>query len=98
MLAARARSFLQGSRPILRAPRGAKQRAEQAGWVARSADPTDRRGVLVALTELGQRVLAGSLATYIESADRALGGLDDAERAALESLLRKLLLAIEGEF
>ena len=77
---------------------GQADRMEQAGWVERSADPADRRGVLVALTELGQRVLAGSLKTYIESADRALGGLDGAERRVLESLLRKLLLAIEGEF
>lgn len=76
---------------------GQADRMEQAGWVERSADPHDRRGVLVSLTETGRRVLERSLKTYVQSADRTMGGLDAGEQATLEALLRKVLTSIEND-
>jgi len=72
-------------------------RMEEAGWVARSRDPDDRRGVLVSLTEAGRKVLERSLKTYLQGTDGSIGGLDAAEQQTLKRLIAKLLAAIEGE-
>ena len=71
-------------------------RLEQAGLVVRRLDPQDRRGVLVALTSEGHRVVDGALATSIASQQRLLATLEQAERERLANLLRKLLLSFEG--
>lgn len=72
-------------------------RMEQAGWVERSRDPHDRRGVLVSLTEAGRQVLERSLKTYLRSAGAGIEGLDAAEQHTLKGLLGKLSAAIEVE-
>lgn len=72
-------------------------RMEEAGWVARSRDPHDRRGVLVSLTDAGRHVLERSLKTYLRGAETGIGGLDAAEQKTLERLLSKLLAAIEAQ-
>lgn len=72
-------------------------RMEVAGWVARSRDPHDRRGVLVSLTDAGRQVLERSLKTYVRGAEASIGVLNAAERQTLERLLGKLLAAIESE-
>lgn len=71
-------------------------RMEEAGWVARSRDPDDRRGVLVSLTEAGREVLERSLKTYLQGAGGTIDGLDATEQQTLKGLISKLLDAIEG--
>jgi DNA-binding MarR family transcriptional regulator len=76
---------------------GQADRMEQAGWVERNPDPHDRRGVLLTLTEAGQRVLKRSLKTYVQGANRTIGGLDAGEQETLGALLSKVLASIENE-
>ena len=68
-------------------------RLEAMGLVAREADPTDRRGRLVALTDRGRELVAAAAVDHLENEERLLGGLDGAEREQLAGLLRKLLLS-----
>jgi DNA-binding MarR family transcriptional regulator len=76
------------------APRSATEvvdALEERGLVRRETDPDDRRATLVVVTDAG-RELAGALRSARASeADRLFAGLDDADRAELERLLRLLL-------
>jgi DNA-binding MarR family transcriptional regulator len=47
-------------------------RLEQQGWLARSGDPDDRRGVLVALTRAGRRKLRTAIPVHAETIREAL--------------------------
>jgi len=73
---------------------GQADRMESAGWVQRSHDPNDRRGVLLMLTESGRGVLARSLAAYLADADATLADLDPADLDRLAELLAKLLASL----
>lgn len=70
---------------------------ERTGLLARSRDPSDRRGVLLELTDQGR----GRLDDYIELAGRRerdlLGALNPDEKQQLNRLLRKLLAALQAE-
>ena len=70
-------------------------RLERRGYVRRLDDPNDRRGVIIELTEEGLAVVDAAVAANSESERRLLAGLDADELAQLESLLRKLLGALE---
>ena len=63
---------------------------EAAGLVARHPDPEDRRSTRVALTAGGQLLLERLEVARRESAERALGRLDPADRVVLVRLLRHL--------
>ncbi len=71
-------------------------RLEAMELVVRGGDPTDRRGVLVALTAKGQQVVEAALVAHVVSEERLLASLSGPERELLASLLRKLLLSLEG--
>jgi DNA-binding MarR family transcriptional regulator len=66
---------------------------EEMGLVGRLADPTDRRGRLVALTDRGRELVDTAVAEHLENEERLLGALDAEEREQLAGLLRKLLLS-----
>ena len=70
-------------------------RLERAGFVKRLPDPDDRRGVLVGLTNAGQRKWRDSAGA--EAAFEALIGaaLTKREKEQLNSLLRRLMLEFE---
>ena len=68
-------------------------RLEAMGFVAREADPTDRRGRLVALTDRGRELVDAAVVDHLENEQRLLGALDAGEREHLAGLLRKLLLS-----
>ena len=70
-------------------------RMEKSGLIVRQPDPTDRRGVLVCLSEHGRRLVDEILVAYVENQHRLLSSLDQADRDALANILRKLLLPLE---
>lgn len=62
-----------------------------AGYVERSGCPTDRRSVYVALTPEGSRKLGEATVEHLRGLDRhLLGPLDETDRQALATALRKL--------
>ena len=63
----------------------------ERGFVTRFPDENDRRGVLIALTEAGQRGVDGALKDLLEREKVALSGLSSSEQAQLADLLRGLL-------
>lgn len=71
-------------------------RLEAAGYVARQADPTDRRGVLVSLTPAGNAALEAALPSHLETQARLIDGLGEQERAELADLLSRLLGSLEA--
>jgi DNA-binding MarR family transcriptional regulator len=66
-------------------------RLEARGYVARSADPRDRRGVLVGLTTAGKRAVDGAFEMLILSERELLAELSTAERRELAGLLKRLM-------
>jgi DNA-binding MarR family transcriptional regulator len=67
---------------------------EAAGLIDRGPDPTDRRGVMVALTQKGRKVIDAATATRFAEAAESLPPLDPAEQELLADLLRRWLNAI----
>lgn len=67
---------------------------EAAGLVERADDPDDRRGVVVSLTAKGKRVIDAATATRFEEARKSLPPLTDADRDALEGMLRVWLASV----
>ncbi|OYN97445.1 MarR family winged helix-turn-helix transcriptional regulator [Enemella evansiae] len=65
------------------------------GLVRRSPDPSDRRGVLVSLTDAGRDVVDGALETLLRHESELLDALDRGEREQLSGLLRALMLRFE---
>ena len=63
--------------------------------IARRADATDRRKVVVELTAKGRKLIDAATATRFEVAKNALPPLKPAERKQLESLLRTWLASRE---
>ncbi len=70
-------------------------RLESAGLVERSADPNDRRGVLVSLTAEGRERVDRALDARMAEANDAVSGVSDAARRALEKHLHALLVALD---
>jgi len=66
-------------------------RLEDMGFVERRADPTDRRGRLVALTDRGRELVDSAVVDHLENEERLLTALSADEREQLAGLLRKLL-------
>jgi len=63
---------------------------ERDGLVARKADPTDRRAVLVTLTGEGEAALAVAGATRTRLMKQVFGALEADERATMARLLQTL--------
>ena len=67
---------------------------ESAGLIARSADPADRRGTLIRLTDAGRDLIDRLTEAHLENERRILAGLSEADRRRLADLLRKLQLEL----
>lgn len=65
-------------------------RLAERGLVRREPDPTDRRGVLVVLTEEGLAQVDGALAHLLKHEQELLVGLTPRQREQLADLLREL--------
>jgi DNA-binding MarR family transcriptional regulator len=70
-------------------------RLERRGFVRRLADPNDRRGVMIELTDEGLAVVDDAVAANTVSERQLLERLDPQEIAVLEEILRKLLSGLE---
>jgi len=71
-------------------------RLEGAGLVSRVPDPEDRRGILVGLTARGLEVVDEAIAAVWATQAQLVAGLTETEREHLSTLLRTLLLTLEG--
>jgi DNA-binding MarR family transcriptional regulator len=72
-------------------------RLEEAGFVAREADPDDRRGLIVRLTDAGRVKIDEAVNAGIDGEVSIVSTLTPAEQKRLNALLRKLLLAFETD-
>ena len=70
-------------------------RLETAGLISREADPTDRRGKLIALTAEGRSLVDSAVKAHLENEERILATVPAADREELAGLLRPLLLALD---
>lgn len=70
-------------------------RLEEAGWVGREADPADRRGVVVRLTDAGRKVIDAATATRFAEARKSLPSLGAAKLGVMKDLLRQWLESLE---
>lgn len=71
-------------------------RLEEIELVKRMPDPTDRRGILVALTPKGLEVAGKLQESYAASEAEILAPLSATEREELTSLLRRFLVGLEA--
>jgi DNA-binding MarR family transcriptional regulator len=71
-------------------------RLEQRGFLARSPDPSDRRGVVVSLTRAGQEHVDAAMADLLERERALLDRLDPAAREQLASALRTLVAPFDS--
>jgi DNA-binding MarR family transcriptional regulator len=69
---------------------------EGRGLVFRTSNASDGRGVIVALTEEGRKVIDIALPDHLATEHRLLAALPKAERAALAKTLRTLLESLSG--
>ncbi|MFO0840145.1 MAG: MarR family transcriptional regulator [Phycisphaerae bacterium] len=71
-------------------------RLEALKLVMRESDPDDRRGVLIALTPEGRKLVDEAIAGRLDAARRDIAELSSDEAATLAALLRKVLIAHAG--
>ncbi len=69
-------------------------RLEHVGLVERRADPGDRRGKLIALTDAGKRVVDETISRHVANEEQLLSVLTTAEQETLNALLRKLIAGL----
>ena len=72
-------------------------RLEAAGHITRERDPSDRRGVLIALTPQGRSLIDNAAGKHLANERRILSGLSAEEQLQLADLLRKLSLTLPPE-
>jgi DNA-binding MarR family transcriptional regulator len=69
-------------------------RLERAGLVERRADPNDRRGRQIVLTERGLAVIDDMIGRMVAMESQMLSVLDATEQVQLNGLLKKLLTGL----
>ncbi len=68
-------------------------RLEERGLIFRRADPDDRRGVIVQLTQAGLKLIDAVTPTHLALECQFAQALTEEEQALLANLLKKMLLA-----
>ncbi|MDX8516230.1 MarR family winged helix-turn-helix transcriptional regulator [Mesorhizobium captivum] len=66
-------------------------RLEKAGLIQRAPHPSDRRGVVVRLTEKGLALVDDALTAHVANEHAILAGLTSEDREVLAKLLAKLI-------
>jgi DNA-binding MarR family transcriptional regulator len=69
-------------------------RLEARSLVSRQTDPTNRRSVLIALTDLGRELVDGVMSGHVANEVRLIGALRPDEQEQLANLLRTMLTAL----
>ncbi|MCF0091890.1 MarR family winged helix-turn-helix transcriptional regulator [Micromonospora sp. MH99] len=69
-------------------------RLEARSLVSRETDPTNRRSVLVTLTDRGREVVDQAMADHVANEARLIGALRPDEQEQLAGLLRTMLTAL----
>lgn len=72
-------------------------RLEDRGLIERSTDPSDRRGVIVKLTEAGKELIERAAPSHMALENSLITNLDESEQETLIRLLRKMLKHVESE-
>jgi DNA-binding MarR family transcriptional regulator len=72
-------------------------RLERAGLVARTADPSDRRKIVVELTPEGLRTANQANASYVRERKRVLSELSDDEVDELDRAVHRLLEVLSAD-
>jgi DNA-binding MarR family transcriptional regulator len=72
-------------------------RLEEQGLIRRETDAEDRRARRVTITEKGRNLINRALEQRLAQHRAINAALNLEERAALSDILRKLLIAVEGE-
>ena len=67
---------------------------EQAGLIARSPDPADRRGTIITLTDAGRELIDALTVAHLDNERAILGVLSEADQRRLADLLRTLQLGL----
>ena len=62
---------------------------EKEGWIQRNSDPRDGRVSRIELTAKGRKLVQGIFPEHLRDLDRALGNLEEAEKAELVRLFKK---------
>ena len=70
--------------------RGVVERLKSKGWISQGADETDRRKVVLRLTESGQQLVQQMVPCAVTITEQTMGNLNPAERVALIYLLQKM--------
>lgn len=70
-------------------------RLEASGLVRREAEPNDRRGVRVFLTEKGIELVDRAIEVRFAEADSAIAGMGTTDRKNLKRILKRLLAELE---
>jgi DNA-binding MarR family transcriptional regulator len=71
-------------------------RLEENGLVSRAPDPHDRRGILVALTPKGRKLIDTAVNEHVLKEKELLKPLSASEQKELARLLRKLLIEFDA--
>ena len=71
-------------------------RLERKGLIARTPNPADRRGSLVRLTEEGLAMIDDAMVRHTEAEHALVAALGAEDQKRLTTLLRRLLLSVEG--
>jgi DNA-binding MarR family transcriptional regulator len=69
-------------------------RLEEAGYLTRQPDPSDRRGILITLTAKGRKLVDKAVTDHVANEQRILARLTKTEQRELAGLLRKLQLGL----
>ena len=70
-------------------------RLEEAGLVRRLPDPSDRRGVIVELTEKGRETYHNAVGVQAKKEELITSALSEREKEQLNALLRRLMIGFE---
>jgi len=71
-------------------------RLEKAGLIRRVPHPSDRRGLMVQLSESGRELIDRAVEAHVENEHDILSGFSAEERERLAGLLEKLIAGLAG--
>lgn len=74
----------------------ALDRLQRRGWIERTPNPEDRRGMLVRLTATGKELVDAAMEGHVAAEHDLVRHLSPTEQRQLVTLLRQLLLSVEG--